>query len=79
MQVAGRLPRTSWDKTRQLMQRAVARELKLKELVTPTHLGVDEMAAGRAQNYVALVNDLDRGSAWCTSPMRSRGPTGRLL
>ena len=62
MQGAGRLLRTTWDQTWHLMQRAVARGLELKELAAPVHLGVDEKSAGRGQNYVTIVSDLDRGS-----------------
>ena len=58
---AGRLLRTSWDETWHLMQRAVARGLKIKEPVAPVHLGVDEKSAGRGQNYVTIVSDLERG------------------
>ena len=59
---AGRLLRTSWDETWHLMERAVARGLKIKEPVAPVHLGVDEKSAGRGQNYVTIVSDLERGT-----------------
>ena len=59
---AGRLLRTSWDETWHLMERAVARGLRVKEPVAPVHLGVDEKSAGRGQNYVTIVSDLERGS-----------------
>jgi transposase len=62
VQGAGRLLRTTWDQTWHLMQRAVARGLELKEPVAPVHLGVDEKSAGRGQNYVTIVSDLERGS-----------------
>jgi hypothetical protein len=30
--------------------------------IVPTHLGVDEMSAGRGQEYVTVVSDADRGT-----------------
>jgi len=59
---AGRLLRTSWDETWHLMQRAVARGLAAKEATVPAHVGVDEKSAGRGQDYITVVSDLDRGT-----------------
>jgi transposase len=57
---AARILRTSWDETWQLMRRAVARGLALKEPGAPTLLGVDEKAAGKGHDYVTVVCDLER-------------------
>ena len=59
---AGRLLRTSWDETWHLMERAVARGQRVKELRTPVHVGVDEKSAGHGQDYITVVSDLERGT-----------------
>jgi transposase len=59
---AGRLLRTTWDQTWHLMERAVARGLSLKEPVASMHCGLDEKSAGRGQNYITIVSDLDRAT-----------------
>jgi transposase len=59
---AGRLLRTTWDQTWHLMEQAVARGLSVKEPVASVHLGVDEKSAGRGQNYITIVSDLDRAT-----------------
>ena len=59
---AGRLLRTSWDETWHLMERAVARGQSVKEARVPAHIGVDEKSAGRGQDYITVVSDLDKGT-----------------
>jgi hypothetical protein len=59
---AGRVLRTSWDETWHLMERAVARGLRVKEPGAPVHLGVDEKSAGRSRDYITIVTDLDKGT-----------------
>jgi transposase len=59
---AGRLLRTSWDETWHLMERAVARGQAFKEVVVPALVGVDEKSAGRGQDYITVVSDLERGT-----------------
>jgi transposase len=59
---ASRVLRLSWDETWHLMDRAVARGLAAKPASVPAHLGVDEKAAGRGQDYITVVSDLDRGT-----------------
>jgi transposase len=44
------------------MERAVARGLSVKEPGAPAHLGVDEKSAGRGQDYITIVSDLDKGT-----------------
>lgn len=58
---AAGLLRLSWDQAWHLMDRAVVRGLAAKPLTAPTHLGVDEKAAGRGQDYITIVSDLDAG------------------
>jgi transposase len=59
---AARLLRISWDQAWQLMERAVARGLAAKPLAVPAHVGVDEKAAGKGQDYITVVSDLDAGT-----------------
>lgn len=56
---AARLLRLSWDEAWHLMARAVARGLAAKPLTVPARIGVDEKAAGRGQDYITVVSDLD--------------------
>src|SRR5664279_4188962 len=59
---AAGLLRLSWDEAWHLMDRAVARGLAAKTLAVPAHVGVDEKAAGRGQDYITLVCELDAGT-----------------
>ena len=59
---AARLLRLSWDEAWHLMDRAVARGLAAKPLSVPAHVGVDEKSAGRGQDYITVVSDLDKGT-----------------
>jgi transposase len=61
MQGAARLLRLSWDGAWQLMDRAVARGLARKPHVVPARVGVDEKAAGRGQDYITVVSNIDTG------------------
>ncbi len=56
---AARLLRLSWDEAWHLMDRAVARGLAGRAPTVPRHMGVDEKAAGRGQDYITVVSDLD--------------------
>jgi transposase len=56
---AAGLLRISWDEAWHLMDRAVARGLAAKPLAVPAHVGVDEKAAGKGQDYITVVSDLD--------------------
>jgi transposase len=59
---AAELLRLSWDEAWHLMDRAVVRGLAIKPLAAPVHVGVDEKAAGRGQDYITVVSDLDAGT-----------------
>jgi transposase len=59
---ACRILRISWDEGWHLMERAVARGLLRRPVRAPVHLGVDEKAAGRGQDYVTVVSDVDAGT-----------------
>lgn len=59
---AAGLLRISWDQAWHLMDRAVARGLAAKPLTVPAHVGVDEKAAGKGQDYITVVSDLDAGT-----------------
>src|SRR5664280_359087 len=60
---AARLLHLSWDEAWHLMDRAVARGLAAKPQVVPARIGVVEKSAGRGQDYITVVSDLDRGTA----------------
>lgn len=62
VEAAAGLLRISWDQAWHLMDRAVTRGLAAKPLAAPTHVGVDEKAAGRGQDYITIVSDLDAGT-----------------
>jgi transposase len=59
---AARLLRISWDEAWHVMDRAVTRGLAAKPLTVPAHIGVDEKAAGKGQDYITVVSDLDAGT-----------------
>ena len=59
---AAGLLRISWDEAWHLMDRAVLRGLAAKPLAVPAHVGVDEKAAGKGQDYITVVSDLDAGT-----------------
>ena len=59
---AAKLLGISWDEAWHLMDRAVARGLAAKPLAVPAHVGVDEKAAGKGQDYITVVSDLDAGT-----------------
>jgi transposase len=59
---AAALLRTSWDETWHLMERAVVRGQAAKPEIMPAHIGVDEKSAGRGQDYITVVSDVDRGT-----------------
>ena len=58
---AARLLRLSWDEAWHLMDRAVARGRARKPHVVPAKVGVDEKAAGRGQDYITVVSNLETG------------------
>lgn len=62
VEAAAWLLRVSWDEAWHLMQRAVARGLAAKPAIAPVRIGVDEKAAGRGQDYLTVVSNLDTGT-----------------
>lgn len=62
VEAAAWLLRVSWDEAWHLMQRAVARGLAAKPTTAPARIGVDEKAAGRGQDYLTVVCNLDTGT-----------------
>ena len=59
---ACRVLRLSWDEGWGIAERAVARGLLRRGPAVPVHLGVDEKAAGRGQDYVTVVSDVNAGT-----------------
>lgn len=56
------LLRTKWDQTWAIVQRAVARGQARKQDVPLPHVGIDEKAFLKGQNYITLVYDLDHST-----------------
>jgi transposase len=48
-----------WDAVQRIMDRAVRRGLKRRELEGLTHVGIDEKSFGSGQSYISLLTDLD--------------------
>lgn len=59
---ACRILRLSWDEGWGIAERAVARGLLRRGVVAPAHMGVDEKAAGRGQDYITVVCDIEAGT-----------------
>ena len=49
-----------WETVHEIMQRAVARGLKRRQLEGLKHLGMDEKSFRRGQSYITLLTDLDQ-------------------
>jgi transposase len=58
--VAGLL-KLSWDEIHGIMERAVQRGLRRREVELVSQIGVDEKAFRKGHSYLTLVNDLNRG------------------
>jgi len=69
----------SWDEARGIMERAVARGLKLREEMPMPHLAADEKSYRKGRNFVTVLMDLDRGSIHGTAPGNSRESLEVLL
>lgn len=48
-----------WDAVQRIMDRAVKRGLKRRELEGLAHVGIDEKSFGAGQSYISLLTDLD--------------------
>jgi transposase len=59
---ACRVLRLSWDEGWGIAERAVARGLLRRGAVAPVHMGVDEKAAGRGQDYITVISNVDAGT-----------------
>jgi transposase len=51
----------SWDEIHGIMERAVERGLARRESELLEYIGVDEKAFRKGQDYLTIVNDLNRG------------------
>jgi transposase len=58
---AAQLRGLSWDQLHLIMERAVERGLKRRELEELRHVGMDEKSFAKGQSYVSLLTDLDQG------------------
>lgn len=50
-----------WDAVQRIMDRAVKRGLKRRELEGLAHVGIDEKSFGAGQSYISLLADLEEG------------------
>jgi len=62
IKAARQILRISWDEAWHILSRAVQRGLQRKQPSLIKHLGVDEKAIARGQNYFTIVCDIDRGT-----------------
>lgn len=56
---ARKLLRLSWGSVQAIMERAVERGLKRRELDEVRHLGIDEKSFGKGHDYVSVMTDID--------------------
>lgn len=71
--------RISWDETRGIMERAVARGLLRREELEMPHLAADEKSYRKNRHFVTLLMDLDRGCIHGTSPGNGQASLEVLL
>ena len=69
----------SCDQLQAIMDRAVARGLKRRELEGLRHVGMDEKSFAKGQSDVSLLNDLDRGRVLEVEPGNERAAADPLL
>jgi len=62
IQAAGRILGISWEEAWHLLDRAVERGMRRKPKRVICQYGVDEKSAGRGQDYVTVICDLERGT-----------------
>ena len=62
IQAAGRILGISWEEAWHLLDRAVERGMRRKPKGVISQYGVDEKSAGRGQDYVTVICDLERGT-----------------
>jgi transposase len=68
----GRLTGASWDEAWGIMDRAVTRGLKTKEVKVPEYLGIDEKSFAKRHRYETLVCDLVCGTVECVLEDRTQ-------
>ncbi len=51
----------SWKAVQRIMERAVERGLERRKIETVRHVGMDEKSFRRGQDYISVLNDLDKG------------------
>jgi transposase len=58
---AAKLLGLGWDAVHRIMERAVERGIARRNLENIKHAGMDEKSFRKGQDYISLLNDLDRG------------------
>lgn len=76
---AAQLLGLSWDQLQAIMERAVERGLKRRNLEGLRHVGMDEKSFAKGQSYVSLLNDLDGGRVLEVEPGNERAGADRLF
>ena len=68
----------NWKTVHSIMDRAVQRGLKLRELEQVNHVGIDEKSFGKGQDYVSVMVDIDNKRVLEVQPGRTRESVDNL-
>ena len=68
----------NWKTVHSIMDRAVQRGLKLRELEQINHVGIDEKSFGKGQDYVSIMVDIDNKRVLEVQPGRTRESVDNL-
>lgn len=68
----------NWKSVHAIMDRAVERGLKLRQLDEVKHVGIDEKSFGKGQDYVSVMVDIDNNRVLEVEPGRTRESVDNL-
>lgn len=68
----------NWKSVHTIMERAVERGLKLRQLDQVKHVGIDEKSFGKGQDYVSVMVDIDNNRVLEVEPGRTREAVDNL-
>lgn len=68
----------NWKSVHTIMERAVERGLKLRQLDEVKHVGIDEKSFGKGQDYVSVMVDIDNNRVLEVEPGRTREAVDNL-
>jgi len=69
---ANRLTGTTWSEAWNIMEKAVARGLRRKEISVPEYIGIDEKSFAKRHHYETLVCNLTTGTVECVLDNRDQ-------